>query len=174
MRSVVGQLWKTRPAVRKLGKQPARFRKLRADAYRRTKATSVTIAAAETTFTPIEKEMLAVATLARRRYRRLLITTVVRIPTVLLQPTPKPPAVPIGACFLLDLFLAKADRDSIPGDLEEEFTTSILPRYGARRARFWFWKQTICTVAIRNPICRRLLVGAWLRFGEWIFRKFGS
>ena len=46
---------------------------------------------------------------------------------------------PDRACFFLDLCLGKADREIMRGDLEEEFTTSILPRYGARRAQFWFW-----------------------------------
>jgi hypothetical protein len=58
------------------------------------------------------------------------------------------------------------------GDLEEEFTTSILPKYGARRACFWFWTQTVRTIATRNPVCRS--IGGLIRFGEWIFRQIGS
>jgi hypothetical protein len=81
------------------------------------------------------------------------------------QPTP-----PHRACFLLDLFLVKADRKVIPGDLVEEFTTSILPKYGARRARFWFWVQTVRTIATRNAISRLILVGGLQRLVEWIFR----
>jgi hypothetical protein len=90
----------------------------------------------------------------------------------LLRPVPGGP--PSGACFLLNLLLAKADRDAIPGDLEEEFTNSILPKYGARRARFWFWTQTVRTIATRNPICRWSLVGGLVRIGEWIFRQIGG
>jgi hypothetical protein len=81
---------------------------------------------------------------------------------------------PIGACFLLDLILPKADRDVIPDDLVEEFTTSILGEYGVRRARFWFWKQTVSTIATRNPVCRWILVGGLARICEWIFRKIGG
>jgi hypothetical protein len=81
---------------------------------------------------------------------------------------------PIGACFLLDLILPKADREVIPDDLVEEFTTSILGEYGVRRARFWFWTQTVRTIATRNPVCRWALVGGLARIGEWILRKMGS
>jgi hypothetical protein len=66
---------------------------------------------------------------------------------------PAPPASgdpPTGASFLLDLCLPKVDREVIPSDLTEEFTTSILPKYGARRARFWFWTQAVRTIARRN------------------------
>jgi hypothetical protein len=52
---------------------------------------------------------------------------------------------------LLDLFLGKADREIMRGDLEEEFAISILPRYGKRRARFWFWWQAMRTIATRTP-----------------------
>jgi hypothetical protein len=82
-------------------------------------------------------------------------------------------APPTAAYFLLDLLLAEADRKAIPGDLVEEFATSILPKYGARGARLWFWTQTVRTIATRNPVCRWLLVGGLVRFGEWIFRAIG-
>jgi hypothetical protein len=81
---------------------------------------------------------------------------------------------PKTACFLLDLFLAKTERATIPGDLAEEFTTSILPTYGARRARLWFWTQTLRTIATRNPVCRWILVEGLARIGEWIFRQIGG
>jgi hypothetical protein len=76
------------------------------------------------------------------------------------------------ADFLLQLFLPKGDRETIPGDLHEEFMASILPKFGARKARFWFWKQTISTIAYRNAACRWLLVGGGLlRFGEWVLQR---
>jgi hypothetical protein len=84
------------------------------------------------------------------------------------------PNPPSGACFLLDVFLAKADRAVLAGDLREEFTTSILPKYGTKRARLWFWTQTVRTIATRNPVCRWILVGGLVRLGEWIFRKIGA
>jgi hypothetical protein len=90
------------------------------------------------------------------------------------SPKPASAAPPNEACFLLDLLLAKVDREVIPADLEEEFATSILPKYGARRARYWFWTQTVRTIATRNPLCRWLSVGGLVRLGEWIFCKISS
>jgi hypothetical protein len=87
---------------------------------------------------------------------------------------PARPVPPNGAFFVLDLLLSKTDRAVLPGDLEEEFTTSILPNYGARRARFWFWTQTVRTIARRNPVCRWILVGGLMRLGEWISRQIGG
>ena len=81
---------------------------------------------------------------------------------------------PDRACFFLDLCLGKADREIMRGDLEEEFTTSILPRYGARRAQFWFWGQTVGIIARRNAICRWVLVSGLVRFAEWILRQISS
>src|SRR5690242_7675674 len=69
------------------------------------------------------------------------------------QVVPRPPK---GAAFLLRLLLASNDRQAIPGDLEEEYLTDILPRFGPRRAQLWFWTQTISTIAMRNPVCRWL------------------
>ena len=40
-----------------------------------------------------------------------------------------------AAEYLLFLFLPSHLRDVIPGDLQEEFTTVILPKFGPRRAR---------------------------------------
>jgi hypothetical protein len=76
-------------------------------------------------------------------------------------------------CYLLDLFLSKSDREPILGDLEEAYP-SILQKYGARRARFWFWVQAVRTIAVRNRAYRWLFVGGLVRFGEWIFRQIGS
>jgi hypothetical protein len=108
----------------------------------------------------------------------IMLTNIMRLAVSLLMPpssaTAKRCAPPTAACFLLDLFLAKTDREVIPADLEEEFTTSILPKYGVRRARFWFWTQTARTIATRNPVCRWLLVGGLVRIGEWVLRKIGS
>jgi hypothetical protein len=86
-------------------------------------------------------------------------------------PQSAPVIPPTRALFLLELLLSKADRKTIPGDLVEEFTTSILPNYEAKRARIWFWKQTLWTIATRNLICRWLLVSGLLRIFEWIFHE---
>lgn len=88
-------------------------------------------------------------------------------------PGPQTKLPPKSACFLLELFLAKADRDAIPGDMEEEFTTAILPKYGARRAHLWFWTQTLRTITTRNRVSRWLLVYGLIRLGEWFLRNSG-
>jgi hypothetical protein len=81
---------------------------------------------------------------------------------------------PKGAHYLLDLFLAKADREVMPGDLEEEFTTSVLPNYGPRRAQLWFWTKTMSAIVRRNPVCRWLLVCGLGQVVALIFRKISS
>jgi hypothetical protein len=110
----------------------------------------------------------------QRRSRWLFLRALVFrvVPSVGLHPAEQL-GPPNRACFLLDLLLAEADREVIPGDLEEEFTTVILPKYGARRARLWFWMQTVRTIARRNPICRWVLVYGITRLGEWVLHKLG-
>jgi hypothetical protein len=84
-------------------------------------------------------------------------------------------SIPDSAAFLLRLFLTARDRAAIPDDLEEEYRTDILPRFGHRRARLWFWTQTISTIAMRNTVCRWLLVGgAFSQVAKWIGRRIGG
>jgi hypothetical protein len=83
--------------------------------------------------------------------------------------------LPTCGCFLLYLFLSKIDRDVIPGDLEEEFTTLILPKFGPVRAQIWFWVQVVRNIAYRNPLRRWLLIGGGMfKIAEWINQKIGS
>jgi hypothetical protein len=97
----------------------------------------------------------------------------VRISEVIKKYT-KPPTAPRGACFLLDLLLAKADRDTIRGDIEEEFATTVLAKYGDRRARLWFWAETARVIATRNRACRWLLVYGFGHLIDWIFKATSS
>jgi hypothetical protein len=80
---------------------------------------------------------------------------------------------PAAACFLLDLLLAKPDRNAIQGDLEEEFSAKVAKR-GPTGARRWFWGQTVWTIAVSNPICHSVLVGGLMRLLEWILRQIGN
>ena len=48
---------------------------------------------------------------------------------------------PVWAEYILYLFLPKSDRESIPGDLIEEFRSKIVPKFGPTAARIWFIKQ---------------------------------
>lgn len=61
---------------------------------------------------------------------------------------------PRQAEFLLHLLLPKPMRESLIGDLAEEFSTSIIPKFGRRRASLWYWTQvgfSICTVLADGP-----------------------
>ena len=62
------------------------------------------------------------------------------------------------ANYLMDLLLNKADREAIPGDLEEDFYAHILPKYGPAGARFWYWWQALDAVVRRNTIARYLIL----------------
>ena len=75
--------------------------------------------------------------------------------------------------MVLDLLLSKADRKTIPGDLEEEFKAAI-KKYSLRGAQIWFWGKTVRTLTTRNPVCRWILVGGLIRLVGWIFRHIGS
>lgn len=72
--------------------------------------------------------------------------------------------------------LPKHQRESILGDLEEEYNTIILPKFGLRTARLWYWKQAIGSVW---PVlaCRfkRMAIIAWMgKFAEWVYQRLGT
>lgn len=52
---------------------------------------------------------------------------------------------PRTAKFLL-LMVPKRDREYLIGDLEEEFQTILLPEYGLRAARLWYWWQVLSSI----------------------------
>src|SRR5262249_15256743 len=56
-----------------------------------------------------------------------------------------PPELPSTARFLL-LLIPKKDRNNLVGDLEEEFSMIVLPHYGLRRARTWYWEQVFASL----------------------------
>jgi hypothetical protein len=85
------------------------------------------------------------------------------------------PVPPEKASFALLLFVPKADRANILGDLEEEYRTTVLPKFGQKKADGWFWWQVVRTIATRNAVCRWLLIGGGIfEIGEWIVRKIGG
>jgi hypothetical protein len=71
--------------------------------------------------------------------------------------------VPHGALFILAL-LPRNRRESITGDLEEEFR-SIYPTYGLRFARIWFWAQVIKLSAteVRWAFRTKMIKNLWKR-----------
>jgi len=62
------------------------------------------------------------------------------------QPAPSAPAPPHGAQLLL-LLISTKNREHLLGDMEEEYTTIVLPEYGRSRAWFWYWWQAAISVA---------------------------
>ena len=82
---------------------------------------------------------------------------------------------PSVAHFLLYLFLNKKDRQTIPGDLQEEFQTTILPQFGPRRAKLWYWSHTLTNIAYRNPIIKWALAGGGiLKLTDWLIRRISG
>jgi hypothetical protein len=84
-------------------------------------------------------------------------------------------AHPRFAEYLMCLFLNKEDRQKIAGDLEEEFATFILPKFGNRQAKLWYWTQALSAIAWRNPVCRWLIAsGGLVAIGRWLWWKLTS
>lgn len=53
--------------------------------------------------------------------------------------------VPRYAHFLL-LLVPQKSREHLIGDLEEEYRTVVLPRYGTSLAVLWYWMQTMWVI----------------------------
>src|SRR5215467_7929147 len=64
---------------------------------------------------------------------------------------------PILADLILYLCLSAKPYNCMRGDLTEEFYTLILPTFGARKARRWYWQQAIRSI---GPALRGELVFA--------------
>ena len=81
---------------------------------------------------------------------------------------------PKRAEMLLHFGLPKRDRECMIGDLEEEYRTVILPKYGPRVAMRWYWWQAVRSVIAASGGRVRV----WLSFGGltraagWIVEKF--
>jgi hypothetical protein len=69
---------------------------------------------------------------------------------------------PRAAKFVL-LLVPKQHREHLIGDLEEEYVTIVLPEYGVKRARLWYWWQVTVSV---GPLLwgqmKRAAALAWL------------
>jgi hypothetical protein len=52
---------------------------------------------------------------------------------------------------ILCYILPKRRREEILGDLEEDYWTTFLPKYGPRKARRMYWSQFIRSVAAIVP-----------------------
>lgn len=71
----------------------------------------------------------------------------------------------LGELILLCV-LSKKARESLPGDLAEEFAEIVL-QHGLRSARFWYWCQVVRSI---GPLVRLGLVSSLI---AWMLRQFG-
>jgi hypothetical protein len=85
---------------------------------------------------------------------------------------PRPPR--IAECILY-IILPKPYTEYLPGDLEEEFRTVILPKLGHRGAELWYYAQVIRSIL---PLAARI-IKIFIRtvtFGSiaaWVIRALG-
>lgn len=104
--------------------------------------------------------------------RRMLRNAVVHRTALSRAIEPEAPApwcydVPRLGEFLLLCVLSKKARESLPGDLAEEFITKIVPKVGLRRARLWYWCQVVKSM---GPLMRLGLVSSLF---AWVLRQLG-
>lgn len=83
---------------------------------------------------------------------------------------------PKGAEFVLYLLLSKEDRESIPGDLQEEFSEIILPRFGRRKAWLWYWAQVVRSILplVASRALRLLKFVVFAKITATVARWLGS
>jgi hypothetical protein len=69
---------------------------------------------------------------------------------------------PKSAEYLAYLFLPRTDRDTLLGDLTEEYPY-IVAKFGSRGANVYFYKQVVCSIW---PLVRKTVI-KWGAFG-WV------
>ncbi|HEY1947504.1 MAG TPA: hypothetical protein VGG97_10890 [Bryobacteraceae bacterium] len=96
-----------------------------------------------------------------------------------------PKAPPAWLERTLLLFLNARDRETISGDLLEEYREEQLPRLGSIRANYWYLRQFISIASIQilgGPLLKQVLIllslfllaaGAWLGVMENILKHDG-
>lgn len=85
-------------------------------------------------------------------------------------------SVPRTAEQVATLFFPRDMRESALGDLEQEFHARVVPKFGKRFARFWYWFQVFRSLL---PLAFAWLakVGAvvWLgKAATWLMSKFST
>ena len=53
---------------------------------------------------------------------------------------------PLAGRYVLDLLLPRKHRENLIGDIEQDYRTNILQRYGRTAASIWFWKQVLSEI----------------------------
>lgn len=99
-----------------------------------------------------------------KEYVRLLISTTSSKGNQVSNP-------PLFAEYVLQLILMKKDRESLIGDLAEEYA-EIATKYGVRKAKFWYHKQVFSSAV---PLLWKAVrsIGTLASLGELIRRYTG-
>jgi hypothetical protein len=78
---------------------------------------------------------------------------------------------------LLILLLPSRDRETVSGDLLEEYREEQLPQHGRLRANFWYLQQVVSFMNMKKiliPFCVfGLLAGTWLGVMENVLKHDG-
>jgi hypothetical protein len=70
---------------------------------------------------------------------------------------------PRWAEAMLQIALPARDRESVAGDLLEEYREEVLPKQGLFRARLWYVRQVLMLVdGIRFGVMLGIVLGAWI------------
>jgi hypothetical protein len=90
------------------------------------------------------------------------------------QATPPAPP-PRHAERLLNYVLPRARREEILGDLEEDYYTKWLPKYGAQEARRLYWADAIRSIAplLWTAVKRSGIIAAILGAADWLRDRLG-
>lgn len=71
--------------------------------------------------------------------------------------------------FFLYITLPRRQREPIVGDLDEDFTANVLPRFGPRLAGIWYWYKALLCISMYacengiEPFIRRVVEPRWRR-----------
>jgi hypothetical protein len=99
------------------------------------------------------------ATLDRLEQKGLIVS---RAERRVMTRTPISDTPPRWAEHLLRLLLKPRDRDTIPGDLLEEYREVVLPARGRFRAQLWYLRQALSVVSgVKLGAALGLLFSAW-------------
>jgi len=79
---------------------------------------------------------------------------------------------PWFAEWALHALLSKKDRESMIGDMLEDYNTRVVPRFGRPWANIWFWIESIKVAGhqLLSAIKKAGLVAVAVEF----YRRFGS
>jgi hypothetical protein len=89
-----------------------------------------------------------------------------------LETTPPPKAAEKFLYFLLP----RRVRENIPGDLEEEYRTIILPKFGPGYAKRWYWMQVVNSLVpiLWGQLIRLIRFGVFAKIADWLLERLSS